>query len=87
MAEYPYEYCFTIIEPYICEQKPTFEVLMVQVAPQNKTDRDLIYSTWGSESPILGRKMKEPFLLGMQTREDAQKVHEQLLRESQEHRP
>lgn len=85
LVEYPYEYRFTINEPQTCEQEPPFVVLMVQVAPRNRADRDVIRSTWGSESLVLGQDVKLLFLLGMQTGDDAPRVHEQLLSESQEH--
>uniref|UniRef100_A0A3Q3AZP4 Hexosyltransferase n=1 Tax=Kryptolebias marmoratus TaxID=37003 RepID=A0A3Q3AZP4_KRYMA len=86
LVEYPYEYQFVINEPQKCEQEKPFVVLMVQVAPSNRAHRDVIRRTWGSENLVLDKVVKLFFLLGMQTGEDTQQVHEQLLQESKEHR-
>ncbi|XP_037553652.1 beta-1,3-galactosyltransferase 1-like [Nematolebias whitei] len=85
LVEYPHEYHFTINEPQKCEQGKPFVVLMVPVAPRNRAHRDIIRRTWGSENLVLDQVVKLFFLLGMQTGEDAQQVHEQLLQESKEH--
>uniref|UniRef100_A0A3Q2QEL3 Hexosyltransferase n=1 Tax=Fundulus heteroclitus TaxID=8078 RepID=A0A3Q2QEL3_FUNHE len=47
--------------------------------------RDVIRSTWGSEKLVEGQEVRLFFLLGMQTGDDAQQVHQQLLQESKEH--
>lgn len=85
-VEYPHEYHFTTNEPQKCEQEKPFVVLMVQVAPHNRAHRDIIRSTWGSESLVLDKVVKLFFLLGIQTGEDAPQVQEQVLQESAEHR-
>ncbi|XP_054588476.2 beta-1,3-galactosyltransferase 1 isoform X1 [Nothobranchius furzeri] len=85
LVEYPYEYHFTINEPLTCEQEKPFVVLMVPVAPHNRAHRDVIRSTWGSERLVLDKVVRLFFLLGMQTGDDAQQVHKQLLQESNEH--
>ncbi|XP_035991757.1 beta-1,3-galactosyltransferase 1-like [Fundulus heteroclitus] len=85
LVEYPYEYHFTMNEPLKCEQEKPFVVLIVQVAPRNRAHRDVIRSTWGSEKLVEGQEVRLFFLLGMQTGDDAQQVHQQLLQESKEH--
>lgn len=85
MVEYPYEYHFTINEPKKCEQEKPFVVLIVQVAPRNRAHRDVIRSTWGSERRVQGQTVTLFFLLGMQTGDDAQQVHQQLMTESTDH--
>ncbi|KAM4597238.1 beta-1,3-galactosyltransferase 2-like [Fundulus diaphanus] len=85
LVEYPYEYHFTMNEPLKCEQEKPFVVLIVQVAPRNRAHRDVIRSTWGSEKLVQGQEVRLFFLLGMQTGDDAQQVHQQLLQESKEH--
>lgn len=86
LVEYPYKYHFTINEPYTCEQHKPFLVLVVPVAPSNRADRDIIRSTWGGESPVLNKVVQLFFLLGQQTGDGAEKLQEQLLQESKEHR-
>lgn len=85
LVEYPYEYHFTINEPKKCEQEKPFVVLIVQVAPRNRAHRDVIRSTWGSERRVQGQTVTLFFLLGMQTGDDAQQVHQQLMTESTDH--
>ncbi|MEQ2253462.1 hypothetical protein ILYODFUR_032346 [Ilyodon furcidens] len=84
-VEYPYEYQFTINDPHKCEQEKPFVVLIVQVAPRNRAHRDIIRSTWGTEKLVHGQVVRLFFLLGMQTGDDAQQVHQQLLQESKDH--
>lgn len=86
LVEYPHEYHFKIQEPRTCERDKPFVVLVVPVAPRNRAHRDVIRSTWGSESLVLDKVVKLFFLLGVQAGEDARRVHEQLLRESEQHR-
>ncbi|KAM7405679.1 hypothetical protein PAMP_000108 [Pampus punctatissimus] len=84
-VEYPYEYNFIINEPKKCEEQKPFLVLMVPVAPYNKEHRDIIRSTWGGQSEVLGKVVKLFFLLGMHVRDGAEQLQEQLLQESKEH--
>ncbi|XP_078139362.1 beta-1,3-galactosyltransferase 1-like isoform X1 [Centroberyx gerrardi] len=84
-VEYPYEYHFIINEPNKCEQQKPFVVLMVPVAPHNREHRDIIRSTWGSESTVLGKVVKLFFLLGLHPGEGAEQIQQQLLQESREH--
>ncbi|KAF7212592.1 beta-1,3-galactosyltransferase 1 [Nothobranchius furzeri] len=86
LVEYPYEYHFTINEPQKCEQGKPFVVLMVPVAPHNIAHREVVRSTWGTESLVLDKVVMLFFLLGMQTGDDSNQVHEQLLHESKEHK-
>ncbi|XP_014858743.1 PREDICTED: beta-1,3-galactosyltransferase 1-like [Poecilia mexicana] len=85
LVEYPYEYHFTINEELKCKQEKPFVVLMVQVAPRNRAHRDVIRNSWGSEKLANNQVVALFFLLGMQTGDDAEQVHQQLLQESKEH--
>ncbi|KAI9513898.1 hypothetical protein NQZ68_038672 [Dissostichus eleginoides] len=85
LVEYPYKYGFIINEPKTCEQQKPFLVLMVPVALHNRAHRDIIRSTWGGESLVLGKVVKLFFLLGLQTGEGVQQLQDQLLQESREH--
>ncbi|XP_037647116.1 beta-1,3-galactosyltransferase 2-like isoform X2 [Sebastes umbrosus] len=85
-VEYPNEYHFIINEQNKCEQQKPFLVLMVPVAPSNRAHRDVIRSTWGGESQVLGKVVQLFFLLGRHAGERAQQLHEQLMEESREHR-
>ncbi|XP_008404294.1 beta-1,3-galactosyltransferase 1-like [Poecilia reticulata] len=85
LVEYPYEYHFTINEELKCKQEKPFVVLIVQVAPRNRAHRDVIRSSWGSEKLVNNQVVALFFLLGMQTGDDAEQVHQQLLQESKEH--
>lgn len=85
VVEYPYEYHFIINEPKKCEQQKPFLVVMVPVAPHNRAHRDIIRSTWGGESLVLGKVVKLFFLLGLHSGEGAWQLHQQLLQESQQH--
>lgn len=85
LVEYPYKYHFIINEPKKCEEQKPFLVLVVPVAPHNKAHRNIIRSTWGSESEALGKVVKLFFLLGLQTGESAQQLQEELMQESKEH--
>ncbi|XP_068995731.1 beta-1,3-galactosyltransferase 1-like [Embiotoca jacksoni] len=85
VVEYPAEYHFTINEPQRCEQEKPFVVLMVPLAPHNRRDRDIIRSTWGSESPVQGREVKLFFLLGLKSSHGAAQLQEELQQESREH--
>ncbi|XP_061590749.1 beta-1,3-galactosyltransferase 2-like [Cololabis saira] len=86
LVEYPYEYHFVINEAQKCEQDKPFMVLLVHVAPLNRRYRDVIRSTWGSEDLVHDKVVKVFFLLGVQTGEGTQDLHQQLLQESKEHR-
>uniref|UniRef100_UPI0037E99600 beta-1,3-galactosyltransferase 1 n=1 Tax=Semicossyphus pulcher TaxID=241346 RepID=UPI0037E99600 len=86
LVEYPYEYHFTINEPYKCEQQKPFLVLVVPVAPHNRAHRNIIRSTWGGESLDQDKVVQLFFLLGRQSGEGAEQLQEQLLQESKEHR-
>ncbi|XP_023135054.1 beta-1,3-galactosyltransferase 2-like [Amphiprion ocellaris] len=83
VVEYPYEYHFTINEPQKCEQEKPFVVLMVPVAPLNRQHRDVIRSTWGSESSVSGQAVRLFFILGLQAGDE--QLKDQLLQESKEH--
>ncbi|XP_027871007.1 beta-1,3-galactosyltransferase 1 [Xiphophorus couchianus] len=85
LVEYPYEYHFTINEELKCKQEKPFVVLIVQVAPRNRAHRDIIRNSWGSEKLANNQVVALFFLLGMQTGDDAEQVHRQLLQESKEH--
>ncbi|XP_038162369.1 beta-1,3-galactosyltransferase 1-like isoform X1 [Cyprinodon tularosa] len=85
LVEYPYEYRYIINEPQRCEQEKPFVVLIVQVAPRNRAHRDVIRNTWGSEKLVNGKAVRLFFLLGMQTGDDTQQVHQQLQQESKDH--
>ncbi|KAK2853630.1 hypothetical protein Q5P01_006291 [Channa striata] len=85
LVEYPYDYHFIINEPQKCEQQKPFLVLVVPVAPNNRHHRDIIRSTWGAESLILGKVVKLFFLLGQRTGDGAEGLQEKLLQESKEH--
>ncbi|XP_029937616.1 beta-1,3-galactosyltransferase 2-like [Myripristis murdjan] len=85
LVEYPYEYHFVINEPEKCKQQKPFVVLMVPVAPHNRAHRDIIRSTWGSESTVLGKVIKLFFLLGLPTGEGVEQIQQQVLQESREH--
>ncbi|XP_070687614.1 beta-1,3-galactosyltransferase 2-like [Pempheris klunzingeri] len=86
LVEYPYEYRFVINQPNACEQQKPFLVLMVPVAPHNREHRDAIRGTWGGESLVRGKAVKLFFLLGLHAGDGAERLQEQLLRESEEHR-
>ncbi|XP_072237284.1 beta-1,3-galactosyltransferase 1-like [Leuresthes tenuis] len=85
IVEYPYEYRFTINEPHKCEQEQPFVILIVQVAPNNRPHRDIIRSTWGAESLVVGKVVKLVFLVGQKTGEEAEQLQKELQQESNEH--
>ncbi|XP_054882199.1 beta-1,3-galactosyltransferase 1-like [Poeciliopsis prolifica] len=85
LVEYPYEYHFTINQELKCKQENPFVVLIVPVAPRNRAHRDVIRNSWGSEKLVNNQVVALLFLLGMQTGDDAEQVHQQLLQESNEH--
>ncbi|XP_023806530.2 beta-1,3-galactosyltransferase 1-like [Oryzias latipes] len=86
LVEYPSEYHFVINEPQKCEKEEPFVVLVVPVAPHNRAHRDVIRSTWGSQSQVLGRKVLLFFLVGLKDGEAAPQLQQQLQRESRRHR-
>ncbi|KAM3626112.1 uncharacterized protein V6R79_022771 [Siganus canaliculatus] len=85
LVEYPYKYHFVIDEPKTCEEQKPFVVLLVPVAPFNRAHRDIVRSTWGGDSLVLGKVVKLFFLLGLHAGDGAQQLQEQLLQESREH--
>ncbi|XP_068597554.1 beta-1,3-galactosyltransferase 2-like [Brachionichthys hirsutus] len=85
LVEYPYEYHFIINEPQKCEQQKPFLVLMVPVAPQNRAHRDIIRSTWGGDSLVLGKIVSLFFMLGLNNGRGDKQLQKQLLQESKEH--
>ncbi|XP_062327943.1 beta-1,3-galactosyltransferase 2-like [Osmerus eperlanus] len=85
-VEYPHEYHFIVDEPEECQEKNPFLVLMVPVAPHNRVARDAVRSTWGTESLILGKVVSLFFMLALPSGEGAEKLQEQVLQESREHR-
>ncbi|KAM7417119.1 hypothetical protein PAMA_016975 [Pampus argenteus] len=80
---YPHQYHFILDEPIRCKQESPFLVLMIPVAPHNRTARDVIRSTWGKETAVLGRVISRYFLLGRSKDKDGSE--EQVLEESQKH--
>ncbi|XP_056134950.1 beta-1,3-galactosyltransferase 1-like [Lampris incognitus] len=86
LVEYPSEYHFVINQPRKCQQQNPFLVLMVPVAPQNRADRDVIRSTWGSERVVLGKAVSLFFLLGQPTVDGADQIQQQVRQESEEKR-
>ncbi|KAM7389009.1 hypothetical protein PAMP_023009 [Pampus punctatissimus] len=80
---YPHQYHFILDEPNRCKQESPFLVLMIPVAPHNRKARDVIRSTWGKETTVLGRVISHYFLLGRSKVEDGSE--EQVLQESQKH--
>ncbi|KAM9319121.1 beta-1,3-galactosyltransferase 1-like [Pholidichthys leucotaenia] len=85
LVEYPAEYHFIINEPQRCEQEKPFVVLIVPVAPDNRAHRDIIRSTWGSESLVQDKVVKSFFLLGLYKGKGEEQLNEKLLLESKEH--
>ncbi|XP_074522570.1 beta-1,3-galactosyltransferase 1-like [Halichoeres trimaculatus] len=85
LVEYPYKYHFTINEPYACKKYKPFLVLVVPVAPNNRAHRDIIRSTWGGESLVLGKVVQLFFLLGQQSGVGVEELQEKLLEESKEY--
>lgn len=83
---YPHPYSFIIDEPVHCLQGAPFLVLMVPVAPSDRTSRDAIRSTWGGVRSARGQKVQLYFLLGSITNDDQtglnQTVQQQLIEES-----
>ncbi|XP_077374558.1 beta-1,3-galactosyltransferase 2-like [Festucalex cinctus] len=82
---YPAEYHFIVNEPNKCEEKKPFVVLMVPVAPHNRRHRDIIRSTWGGQTVVLGKVLSVFFLLGLHTGKPVEQLEEQLQQESKEH--
>ncbi|KAK2849522.1 hypothetical protein Q5P01_009356 [Channa striata] len=81
---YPHPYTFVVDEPDRCQQESPFVVLMVPVAPHDTAARDVIRSTWGKETTVMGRVVSHYFLLGL-SREGQNTTEEQVLNESQTH--
>ncbi|XP_076841251.1 beta-1,3-galactosyltransferase 2-like [Brachyhypopomus gauderio] len=82
---YPHNYHYILDEPETCDHMEPFLTLMVPVAPQQVQARDAIRSTWGNESVVQGKVVKVLFMLGLPGGEQAEKLQEQLLLESQQH--
>ncbi|XP_074522569.1 beta-1,3-galactosyltransferase 1-like [Halichoeres trimaculatus] len=85
LVEYPYKYHFTINQPYTCENYKPFLVLVVPVVPNNRAHRDIIRSTWGGESLVLGKVVQLFFMLGQQSGVGVEELQEKLLEESKEY--
>ncbi|XP_037103046.1 beta-1,3-galactosyltransferase 2-like [Syngnathus acus] len=85
VVAYPSEYHFIINEPNKCAEQKPFVTLMVPVAPHNRGHRDVIRSTWGGESVVLGKVVNVFFLLGLHTEEPVKQLEEELQQESKEH--
>ncbi|XP_008280493.1 beta-1,3-galactosyltransferase 2-like [Stegastes partitus] len=84
---YPHRYHFIRDEPHRCLQESPFLVLMVPVGPHNREARDIIRSTWGKETTVLGRTVSLYFLLGLSKEENGTKdLQEQIFQESRRHR-
>ncbi|KAM4586104.1 beta-1,3-galactosyltransferase 1-like isoform 1-T2 [Fundulus diaphanus] len=86
-VEYPHRYQFIVDQPNKCRQESPFLVVMIPVAPQNREARDIIRSTWGNETRVLGRLVSYYFLLGKsRIGNDTEPPDEQILLESRTHR-
>ncbi|NP_001122198.1 beta-1,3-galactosyltransferase 2-like [Danio rerio] len=82
---YPGKYHFIVNEPEKCQKENPFVVLLIPVAPSNKAARDAVRSTWGTEKLVGDKVVTLLFLLGVSTSNDSQKLHEDLLKESEQY--
>ncbi|XP_029021714.1 beta-1,3-galactosyltransferase 1-like [Betta splendens] len=83
---YPHPYHFTLDQPSRCRQESPFLVLMVPVAPSNREARDVIRSTWGTETTVMGQAVNHYFVLGQpRDGENVEQLQKQVLEESQTH--
>lgn len=84
---YPHPYPLIIDQPVRCQQGAPFLVLMVPVAPSDKTSRHAIRSSWGGLRSVRGREVQVYFLLGSiapgNKMKPNQAVQNQILKESQ----
>ncbi|KAF7227870.1 beta-1,3-galactosyltransferase 1 [Nothobranchius furzeri] len=83
---YPHRYHFIVDEPNRCDQESPFLVVIVPVPPHNRDVRNIIRSTWGKHTTVLGQVVSYYFLLGLSSVGDGrQHPEEQILLESQKH--
>ncbi|CAN9514683.1 unnamed protein product [Ophioblennius macclurei] len=86
LVEYPHQYEFLLDEPNRCLKESPFLVLVVPVGPDNREARDIIRSTWGKETTMLGKVVHLYFLMGLSAgRNGTEPVEEGVLEESQQH--
>lgn len=78
---YPHHYSLIIDEPNRCQQGAPFLVLMVPVAPSDRTSRNVIRRTWGRLPAARGQGLQQYFLLGS-TSDGTQTLQQQIMEES-----
>ncbi|XP_029369170.1 beta-1,3-galactosyltransferase 2-like isoform X3 [Echeneis naucrates] len=81
---YPHQYHFMLDEPHRCLQEKPFVILMIPVAPSNREAREMIRTTWGKETTVLGQVVSHYFLLGVSKDRDVH-LEEEVLEESRTH--
>ncbi|XP_035291430.1 beta-1,3-galactosyltransferase 2-like [Anguilla anguilla] len=81
----PSTYRYVLNQPEKCRGKKPFLVLMVPVAPGDRSSRDAIRATWGQEGLIPDVVVTRIFFVGLATGEQGPRVQKELERESQEH--
>ncbi|XP_038151860.1 beta-1,3-galactosyltransferase 1-like isoform X2 [Cyprinodon tularosa] len=85
-VEYPHPYRFILDEPDRCGQESPFLVVIIPVAPHNREARDIIRSTWGGQTQVLGQLVTYYFILGKSRADNnTEQPDEQILAESQDH--
>ncbi|XP_061117686.1 beta-1,3-galactosyltransferase 1 [Conger conger] len=81
----PSTYSYVLNQPGKCKGKRPFLVLMVPVAPGDRSSRDAVRSTWGQENLIPEVVITRIFFTGLATGEQGPRIQADLERESQEH--
>ncbi|KAM9363346.1 beta-1,3-galactosyltransferase 2-like [Symphorus nematophorus] len=79
---YPRNYKFIMDDTPTCRTTTPFLVLMVPVAPSDKTARDAIRKTWGNEKLVLGQVVETLFIVGLPGGADAEQQQEKLKQEN-----
>ncbi|XP_040001187.1 beta-1,3-galactosyltransferase 2-like isoform X2 [Xiphias gladius] len=82
---YPEDYKFIMDDTETCKNRTPFLVLMVPVAPSNVAARDVIRTTWGNETVVLGQLVETLFILGMPGGANAEQEQEMLKEENRQH--
>ncbi|KAJ8413814.1 hypothetical protein AAFF_G00064120 [Aldrovandia affinis] len=82
----PSTYKYVLNQPDKCKGKQPFLVLMVPVAPGDRSSRDAVRNTWGQEDSLPDVVILRIFFLGLTAGKQDPRTQGDLERESREHR-
>lgn len=82
---YPRNYKIIMDDTPVCKSTNPFVILAVPVATGNVAARDIIRSTWGSETLVLGQLVQTLFFVGLPGGGGEEQQQEKLRQENQQH--